>query len=46
MPNQVQLINAWPSNVAAVTLNYTGSESIKYNTTWQFDRWELIKSGS
>lgn len=45
MPNQVKLINAWPSNVAEVNLNYDNA-SIKYNTTWQFDRWELVKFGS
>lgn len=37
-----RLVNCWPANVAEVTLDYTGNESIKYSVTFEFDYWVLV----
>jgi len=44
MENQIEFINMWPENVDAVTLDYAGTEAIKYNVTWRSDFWRLVKA--
>lgn len=39
MEKKIQLFNAWPQAVAAVTLDMNGTEQIKFDVTWQFDYW-------
>jgi hypothetical protein len=44
LPYSIKFINAWPENVESVSLDYAGGESVKYNVTWRFDFWQLIKN--
>ncbi len=44
LPYSIKFINAWPENVEGVSLDYAGGESVKYNVTWRFDFWQLIKN--
>jgi len=37
--NSIYFYNAWLQGVDAVTLDYSTSESVKYNATFQFDYW-------
>jgi len=39
--NSVYFYNCWLQNVDSVSLDYTTSESVKYNATFQFDFWLL-----
>jgi len=35
----VKFFNTWPQNIADSTLDYTGSDSVKFDVTWQYDFW-------
>jgi hypothetical protein len=39
---QIKFVNIWPSSKPAIDLNYTASDTVKYNVTFSFDYWELI----
>ena len=39
MDNDVVFYNAWPQSIGDATLDYTASDSVKYEVTWQFDYW-------
>lgn len=42
LKKKVQLFNAWPSNVADVSLDMNGAESVKYSVTFSFDYWLFV----
>jgi hypothetical protein len=37
-----KLFNAFPTDVSDVGLDYSGSESVKYNVTFSYDFWNLV----
>ena len=39
MPNSIKFFGAWPQTVADATLDYTASDSVKFDVTWQYDYW-------
>lgn len=43
--SSVYFYNAWLQQVDDVSLDYTGSEAVKYNATFQFDFWLMGKTG-
>ncbi len=38
---KIHFFNAWPQNIADVALSYEDNASVKYEVTFQYDRWEL-----
>ena len=40
-PRVIVFHNAWPQNVSEVSLNYSSSDSVKYNVRFQYDYWTL-----
>lgn len=43
--SSVYFYNAWLQQVDDVSMDYTGSEAVKYNATFQFDFWLMGKTG-
>ena len=41
LPKNIVFYNSWVQNVADVSLDYTTSDSVKYNVTFQYDFWKL-----
>ena len=39
--SKIIFYNAWLQDFAEVALDYTTNDSIKYSTTFQYDRWQL-----
>lgn len=39
MDKDIVFYGAWPQNVGDATLDYTASDSVKYEVTWQYDYW-------
>lgn len=37
-----KFINAFPEDVSDVSLDYSGGDSVKFNVTFSFDRWDYI----
>ena len=44
LENDIQFVNAWPSEIGEVELAMTGNEKIAYAVTFTFDYWILKKS--
>lgn len=44
--SSVYFYNAWLQQVDDVSMDYTGSEAVKYNATFQFDFWLMGPTGS
>lgn len=42
----IKFNNAWIKTVAEVSMDYASGDSIKYNTTFQYDFWQLVDSRS
>ena len=42
LEKQWKLYNVFPESVDDVSLDYAGSDSIKYSMTFSFDTWELV----
>ena len=36
---EIEFYNAWPQGIADSTLDYTASDSVKFDVTWQYDFW-------
>lgn len=44
LPKKIVFKNAWPQAIGDATLDYTASDSVKHNVTWQFDHWRSVNS--
>jgi hypothetical protein len=40
---RIKFVNAWPRQRDSVPLEYNSNDSVKYNTTFAFDLWDLVK---
>ncbi len=43
---QLQLINAWPSEISEVTMDYATQDSVKYSITFNFDFFEVVSKNA
>lgn len=43
LEKKFKFVNAWPTTVDPVTMDYTGNDSVKFSVTFQFDFWSLVK---
>lgn len=41
LKNDIEFVNAWPSEVGDVELSMNGNEKVTFNTTFTFDFWRL-----
>jgi hypothetical protein len=44
MPNSHKIYNCWPQAIADVSLDYAGTDIVRYDVTWQYDYSLPIKS--
>lgn len=42
--NMIKFVNAWPSAISEVGLDFAGNEAIRFAVTFSFDYWDLIKN--